>query len=170
VNEFAVLMRLLTQPGVPKGAGVQDMLDGMGLPDETGRSILFKKLGQLERQLTKLGLQIKHDPIHHVFYIDIKENIEVPITEGHLPDRLAATLLVVLTLTYQEGGWVSIQRVKKFRKKSLRSVRSDLRELEKLDFAQLDDKNQKVRPGYRVASEIDYESFFRKLTKTDIGK
>jgi len=168
VNEFAVLMRLLTQPGVPKGAGIQDMLDGMGLPDEAGRSILFKKLGQLERQLTGLGLQIKHDPIHHVFYIDIRENIEVPITEGHLPDRLAATLLVVLTLTYQEGGWVSIQRVKRFRKKSLRSVRADLRELEDLSFIQLDDDNQKVRPGYRVVSEIDYDSFFRKLTETDM--
>ncbi|MBS3795487.1 MAG: hypothetical protein KGY80_11350 [Candidatus Thorarchaeota archaeon] len=168
MNEFTVLMRMLTQPGVPRGAGMQDLLDGMGLPDETGRSVLFKKLAHLEEQLTKLGLQIKHDPIHHVFYIDVQETVEIPITEGRLPDRLAATLLVVLTLTYQEGEWVSIQRVKKFRKKSLRSVRADLRELEDMDFVQLDNDNSKVRPGYRVASEIDYETFFRKLTEIDI--
>ncbi|MGM0686697.1 MAG: hypothetical protein ACQET3_06995 [Promethearchaeati archaeon] len=168
MNEFAVLMRLLTQPGVPKGAGVQDMLDAMGLPEETGRSVLFKKLGKLERQLRRLGLQIRHNPIHHVFYIDMQEDIEVPITEGRLPDRLAATLLVLLTLTYQEGGWVSVNRVKKFRKKSLRSVRTDLRELERMNYIQLDDDSQKVRPGFKVAFEVDYDSFFRELTDLEM--
>lgn len=167
MNEFAVLMRMLTQPGTPRGAGVQDMLDAMGFPEETGRSVLFRKLGQLEQQLTRLGLQIRHNPIHHVFYIDIQEDIDVPVTEGHLPDRLAATLLVVLTLTYQEGGWISVKRVKKFRKKSLRSVRADLRELEAMDFVQLNDDNQKVRPGYRVAFEVDHDSFFRELSEYD---
>lgn len=167
MNEYAILMKLLTRTGTPMGAGVEDMLDSLGLPEDVGRHVLFKRLGALHNKLLPLGLVIKHNPVSHVFYVDTSSQTDSVVEDSILPDRLAATLLIVITLAYQEGGIVSIERIRKFRKKSRRGVLTDLRELAEMDYVVLDTKANEVRPGDRVAFEIDYERFFRKLTGND---
>ncbi|TXT55945.1 MAG: hypothetical protein BAJATHORv1_30328 [Candidatus Thorarchaeota archaeon] len=166
MNEYAILMKLLTRAGNPIGAGVEDMLDALALPEIVGRGPLFQKMGALNELLRPMGITIKHNPIDHVFYIDTlaKEDIG---EETVLPDRLASTLLIVITLAYQNNGWVSIDQVKKLRRKSLQGVKKDLRELASMNYVQLDSRSKRVRPGTRVAFEIDYERFFRKLSKPD---
>ncbi len=167
MNEYAILIRMLTRTGNPIGAGVPDLLDALALPEDAGRHVLFKKLGSLQKQLKPLGLEIRHNPIDHVFYLDTSTRTQDSLEETPLPDRLASTLLVVITLAYQEGGWVSIDRVQKFRKKSRRGVRADLRELDSMGYTEFSDDNKKVRPGKRVGFEIDYESFFRNLSQSE---
>jgi hypothetical protein len=166
MNEYAVLMRLLTRTGTPMGAGVEDMLEALGLPEDTGRHMLFRKLAGLYRELVPIGLIIVHNPMNHVFYLDTSLQADSLIEESPLPDRLAATLLVVVTLAYQEGGWVSFERVKEFRRKSMQSVRDDFRELLTQNYLDVDFDGKRVRPGLRVPFEIDYEAFFRRLAGT----
>ncbi|MFX1559562.1 MAG: hypothetical protein ACFFBL_03145 [Promethearchaeota archaeon] len=162
MNEYAILMKLLTRSGDPIGAGVEDMLDALGLPEDLGRDILFRRLGELHSRLEPVGLTIKHNPVSNVFYVDTIYQSKMK-QDSMLPDRLAATLLIVITLAYQEGGWVSFDRVKEFRKKSLRGVIEDFRELQNLGYIEIDQTEKRVRLGLRVPFEIDYEAFFRDL-------
>jgi hypothetical protein len=156
-------MKLLTRSGNPIGAGVDDMLDALGLPEDLGRDILFRRLGELHSKLEPIGLTIKHNPVSGVFYVDTLYQAKKKQEDSILTDRLAATLLIVITLAYQEGGWVSIDRVREFRKKSLRGVMEDLRELQNQGYIEMDQARKRVRLGLRVSFEIDYESFFRNL-------
>ncbi|TFF94055.1 hypothetical protein EU546_05425 [Candidatus Thorarchaeota archaeon] len=167
MNEYAILIRMVTRTGNPIGAGVPDLLDALGLPEGAGRHVLFQKMGSLQDQLSPLGLEIRHNPVDHVFYLDTTAKTEDTLEETPLADRLAATLLVVITLAYQEGDWVSVDRVQEFRKKSRRGVRADLRELDSMGYVEFADDNKHVRPGKRVGFEIDYESFFRNLSRKD---
>ncbi|MFX1481546.1 MAG: hypothetical protein ACFFCP_00005 [Promethearchaeota archaeon] len=163
VNEYAILMKLLTRSGDPIGAAVDDMLDALGLPEDIGRDTLFRRLGELHRRLEPVGLTIKHNPVSGVFYVDTSLQTKMTQEEVSLPDKLAATLLIVITLAYQEGGWISYDRVREFRKKSMRGVMEDLRELQSQGYVELDKDTKRVRLGLRVPFEIDYESFFRDL-------
>jgi len=163
VNEFGLLMRLLTRSGNPIGAGLEDMLDVLGLPEDIGRHLLFQRLSSLHRSLQPLGLVIRHNPIDHVFYVDTSIRGRQILEDTSLPDRLAATLLVVITLAYQQEGWVSIERVSEFRRKAKRGVRDDLKELAARGYVEFNDSNTRVRPGPRSAFEIDYEEFFKRL-------
>ncbi len=166
-NEYAIIMKLITRSGNPMGAGMEDILDALGLPDGSGNHIVIRHLAGLHKHLQRLGLMIRHNPVNNVFYLDTLGSIEIAEEETPLPDRLAATLLVVITLTYQEGEWIPFTRVKEFRNKSIRGIREDLRELSDLGYVEIDKKGKRVRPGSRVAFEIDYESFFRKLASTE---
>lgn len=163
MNEYSILMRLLTRSGEPIGASVDDMLDALGLPEDLGRNILFRRLSELHSRLEPVGLTIKHNPVSGVFYVDTSLQTKMKQEQSTLPDRLAATLLIVITLAYQEGGWVSFDRVKEFRKKSLKGVMEDLRELQSQGYIELDHSGKRVRLGLRVPFEIDYEAFFRNL-------
>lgn len=163
VNEYAILMKLLTRSGDPIGAGVDDMLDALGLPEDIGREVLFRRLGELHKRLEPVGLSIKHNPVSSVFYVDTSLKTKMKQEESLLPDRLAATLLIVITLAYQEGGWVSYDRIREFRKKSMRGVMEDLRDLQTQGYVELDKTAKRVRLGLRVPFEIDYEAFFRDL-------
>ncbi|MFW9907517.1 MAG: hypothetical protein ACFFEF_03000 [Candidatus Thorarchaeota archaeon] len=165
MNEYSVLMKLLTRSGDPIGAGVDDMLDALGLPENTGRHILFQRLGELHSRISPIGLIIRHNPVSHVFYIDTDIRTDILQEHSPLPDRLSATLLIVVTLAYQEGGWVSVDRIREFRRKARQGVMTDLRELADMRYIELDTKAGKARPGTRVAFEIDYEAFFQNLTK-----
>jgi hypothetical protein len=164
MNEYAVLVKLLTRTGTPIGASTEDMLDALGLPEDIGRHVLFKKLGSLHDRLKPIGLHIKHNPVSRVFYIDTLNEITVAQESTTLPDRLAATLLIVITLAYQEGGWVRIDRVREFRKKALQGVLLDLRELQNQGYIEIEQDRKRVRLGTKVPFEIDYEAFFKDLT------
>lgn len=163
MNEYTILMKLLTRSGNPIGAGVDDMLDALGLPEDLGREVLFRRMGELHSRLGPVGLTIKHNPVSGVFYVDTLHQSKMKQEDSMLPDRLAATLLIVITLAYQEGGWVSFDRVREFRKKSLRGVMEDLRELQNQGYIELDQAGKRARLGFRVPFEIDYEAFFRDL-------
>ncbi len=163
MNEYAILMKLLTRSGDPIGAGVDDMLDALGLPEDIGREILFRRLGELHNRLEPVGLTVKHNPVSGVFYVDTSLQTKMKQEESPLPDKLAATLLIVITLAYQEGGWVSYERIREFRKKSMRGVMEDLRDLQARGYVELDKITKRVRLGLRVPFEIDYEAFFRDL-------
>ena len=163
MNEYSILMKLLTRSGDPIGAGVDDMLDALGLPEDIGRETLFKRLGELHSRLEPVGLTVKHNPVSGVFYVDTSSHAKMKQDTSPLPDKLAATLLIVITLAYQEGGWVSYDRVREFRKKSLRGVMEDLRDLQTQGYVELDKVAKRVRLGLRVPFEIDYEAFFRDL-------
>ncbi|MHA1577817.1 MAG: hypothetical protein ACTSU3_10690 [Candidatus Thorarchaeota archaeon] len=166
MNEYAVLVKLLTRTGTPIGASVEDMLDALGLPEDTGRHLLFQKMGSLHKRVTPLGLFIRHNPVAGVFYIDTSDEVNLAQEATALPDRLAATLLIVITLAYQEGGWVSVERVREFRKKAMRGVMADLRELQGQGYVEIDQDKKRVRLGTRVPFEIDYESFFKELAES----
>ena len=165
MNEYAVLVKLLTRTGTPIGASVEDMLDALSLPEDTGRHLLFQKLGSLHKRISPLGLYVRHNPVEGVFYLDTSDEINLAHDSTALPDRLAATLLIVITLAYQEGGWVSVDRVREFRKKALKGVMTDLRELQGQGYVEIDSDKKRVRLGTRVPFEIDYESFFKELTE-----
>jgi hypothetical protein len=167
VNEYSIIMKLITRPGNPMGAGIDDILDALGLPEGIGNHIAIRHLAGLHERLRELGLMIRHNPVNNVFYLDTVSGIELEEEETPLPDRLAATLLVVITLTYQEGEWVLFSRVKEFRNKAMRGIREDLRELAEMGYVEVDRKTQRVRPGTKVAFEIDYETFFRRLAASD---
>ena len=139
------------------------MLDALGLPEDLGREILFRRLGELHSRLEPIGLTIKHNPVSGVFYVETSPESKSGHEESILPDRLAATLLIVITLAYQEGGWIPFDRVREFRKKSLRGVMEDLRELQNQKYVEIDQAEKRVRLGTRVPFEIDYEAFFRNL-------
>jgi hypothetical protein len=162
LNEYAALIQLLTKAGNPIGASVEDMLEVLGLPD-IGRSILFDRLAGLQKAIKPLCLMIKHNPISHVFYLEGLSGNDTLFDDSLLPDRLAATLLVVVTLAYQEGGWVSFTRVKEFRKKSMKGIQEDLKELSRAGYVEINKANKEVRPGLRASFEIDFERFFAKL-------
>lgn len=163
MNEYAILMKLLTRSGNPIGAGVDDMLDALSLPEDLGREILFRRLAELYTRLEPIGLAIKHNPVSGVFYVDTSYQSKMKQEDTMLPDKLAATLLIVITLAYQEGGWVSFDRVHEFRKKSIRGVMEDLRELQNQGYVEIDSAGKRVRLGLRVPFEIDYEAFFKNL-------
>jgi len=163
MNEYAILMKLLTRSGNPIGAGVDDMLDALSLPEDIGRDLLFRRLGELHSRLEPVGLTIKHNPVSGVFYVDTSLQTKMKQEESLLPDKLAATLLIVITLAYQEGGGVSYDRIREFRKKSMRGVMEDLRDLQLKGYVELDKVAKMARLGLRVPFEIDYEAFFRDL-------
>jgi hypothetical protein len=166
MNEYTVLVKLLTRTGIPIGASLEDMLGALGLPEDVGRHILFQKLGHLHNRMKPIGLLIKHNPVAGVFYIDTSSEDEMPQESPTMPDRLAATLLIVITLAYQDEGWVSIERVREFRKKALQGVMADLRELQNQGYVEIDQDKKRVRLGTRVPFEIDYEAFFKDLAES----
>ncbi len=166
MNEYAVLIKLLTRTGTPIGASVDDMLDALGLPEDIGRHLLFQKLGSLHKRISPLGLFVRHNPVAGVFYLDTSDEVNLAHEATALPDRLAATLLIVITLAYQEGGWVSVDRVREFRKKALKGVMTDLRELQGQGYVEIEQDRKRVRLGTRVPFEIDYESFFKELAES----
>ncbi len=161
MNEYSILMRLLTRPGSPMGATLDDMVDILGLPADMGRHVVLGLLSSLNQQLRPLGLMIRHNPLEHVFYLDVYGNVENELMSNLLSDRLAATLFVVMTLAYQEGGWVSLDRIREFRRKTLRSLREDVRELVALGYLEFDSTKKNVRPGSRVSFEVDQQSVIR---------
>lgn len=165
MNEYSILMRMLTRPGDPMGAGVDDMLDALGLPEDLGRHTLFQRLAGLQCRLRPLGMTVLYNAVSHVFYVDTTESQQSELPEAALSERLAATLLVVITLTYRSGDWVSIDEVRSLRKKTKRGVMDDIRELAAMDYLEFDRANSRVRPGSRVGFEIDHEEFFRKLSE-----
>ena len=59
-----------------------------------------------------------------------------------------------------------MDRVREFRKKALRGVMTDLRELQGQGYVELDQDKKRVRIGTRVPFEIDYESFFKELVES----
>lgn len=166
MNEYSVLVKLLTRTGVPIGASIEDMLDALGFPEDIGRHVLFQKLGGLHERVRPLGLIVKHNPVSGVFYLDTSSDVTLAQDGTTLPDRLAATLLIVMTLAYQEGGWVNIDRVREFRKKALQGVMVDLRELQSQGYVELEQDKKRVRLGTRVPFEIDYEAFFKDLAES----
>jgi hypothetical protein len=166
MNEYSILIKLLTRTGTPIGASIEDMLDALGLPEDVGRHILFQKLGALHERIKPIGLFIKHNPVSGVFYLDTSNEITLPQASNSLPDRLAATLLIVITLAYQDGGWVSVDRVREFRKKALQGVMADLRELQNQGYVEIDQDKKRVRLGTKVPFEIDYEAFFNDLAES----
>ncbi len=139
------------------------MLDALSLPEDIGRETLFRRLGELHGRLEPVGLTIKHHPVSSVVYVDTSLQTKMKQEASLLPDKLAATLLIVITLAYQEGGWVSYDRIREFRKKSMRGVMEDLRELQAQGYVELDKVAKRARLGLRVPFEIDYEAFFRDL-------
>jgi hypothetical protein len=166
MNEYSILVKLLTRTGTPIGASIEDMLDALGLPEDVGRHILFRKLGSLHEKIKPIGLLIKHNPVSGVFYLDTSNEIDLLHEGASLPDRLAATLLIVITLAYQEGGWVSVDRIRQFRKKTLHGVMADLRELQNQGYLEIDQDKKRVRLGTKVPFEIDYEAFFKDLAES----
>lgn len=164
-NEYWVILRLVTRSGSVIGAGVDDMLDALGLPEDVGRHHLFQRLSELEEQLSPLGMTIHYNPISRVFYLDTRGTAEVSGEEEQLPDRLAATLLTVVTLAYREGGWVPIDQIRDLRRKTSRSVLEDLRELAKQQYVEIDRQGKRVRPGSRVPFEVDFDAFFQRLSE-----
>ena len=165
MNEYSVLVKLLTRTGTPIGASIDDMLDALGLPEDFGRHILFQRLSSLQERLRPVGLFIRHNPVSSVFYIDTSDKVSLPQDSAILPDRLAATLLIVITLAYQEEGRVSIERIREFRKKAHEGVMADLRELQDKGYVEIDQDKKHVKLGTRVPFEIDYEAFFRDLVE-----
>ena len=163
MNEYAILIRLLTRSGDPIGAAVDDMIDALGLPEDAGRHIVYQRLASLHELLAPLGLIIRHNPTSHVFYLDTSSETDSLPEDAPLSDRLAATLLVLITLSYQLQGWVPIDNLVDLRGKSKRSIMEDLKELSLLGYAEIEDKKTRARPGKRVSFEIDYEKFFRRL-------
>ncbi len=164
-NEYWVILRLITRSGSVIGAGVDDMLDALGLPEDVGRHHLFERLAELEERLSPLGMTIRYNPISRVFYLDTKGTTESSSEEGQLPDRLAATLLTVITLAYREGGWVPLDQIRDVRRKTSRSVLEDLRELAKQQYVEIDRARKRVRPGPRVPFEVDFDAFFQRLSE-----
>jgi hypothetical protein len=164
-NEYWVILRLVTRSGSIIGAGVDDMLDALGLPEDVGRHHLFQRLSELEKQLSPLGLAIRYNPINNVFYLDTKGIADSSSEETQLPDRLAATLLTVVTLAYREGGWVPLDQIRDLRRKTSRSVLEDLRELSRQQYVEIDATKKRVRPGPRVPFELDFEAFFQRLSE-----
>lgn len=167
MNEYAILMKMLTRSGDPIGASVEDLLDALGLPEDTGRHLLFQRMGELSKRLNPIGLEIKHNPLYGVFHIDAVKSPNLPDSGNTLPDRLAATLLIVITLAYQEGGWVTLDRIRQFRRKTMRGVMTDLRELESDGYVEIDRGTKRVRLGQRASFQVDYESFFSELGRSD---
>ena len=157
---------MLTKPGQIMGAGVEDILDSLGLPEPEGRIVLYSRLSELHERLRPLGLAVRHNPVDHVFFLDTNVDTVQVFKGTSLPDRLAATLLVVITLSYQENGWVELGRVKEFRRKNIAGLRGDLNELATLGYVEFDKSAKMVRPGHRVPFEIDYETFFRRLAES----
>ncbi len=168
MNEYSILIRMLTRPGTPMGATLEDMVDILGLPADLGRHVVLSLLSGLNERLRPLGLTIRHNPLEHVFYLDVHGVLENELMSNQLPDRLAATLIVVMTLSYQEGGWVALDRVQQFRRKTLRSVQDDVRELVALGYLEFDSTKKHVRPGSRVGFEIDQQSVFRSMQDESI--
>jgi hypothetical protein len=166
MNEYSILVKLLTRTGTPIGASIEDMLDALGLPEDIGRHILFQRLGSLHEKIKPIGLFIKHNPVSGVFYLDASSEVTLPQESASLPDRLAATLLIVITLAYQESGWVRVDRVREFRKKALPGVMTDLRELQAQGYIEIDQDKKRVRLGAKVPFEIDYEAFFKDLAES----
>lgn len=165
MNEYSILIRLLTRSGDSIGAAVDDMIDALGLPEDAGRHIVYQRLASLHELLAPLGLMIKHNPTSHVFYLDTSGETDSLPEEAPLSDRLAATLLVLITLSYQLQEWVPIDKLVELRGKSKRSVMEDLKELSLLGYVEMGDKKTNARPGKRVSFEIDYEKFFQQLSK-----
>ncbi|MHA1246971.1 MAG: hypothetical protein ACTSPE_06560 [Candidatus Thorarchaeota archaeon] len=166
LNEYSVMVQLMTRRGRPMGAAIDDLLNALGYPESAGRGVLFHKMAALHKLLRPLGLALRYNPVDAVFYIDVTGPETLP-SRGILSDRLAATLLVVITLSCQEGGWVPIKRVRSLRRKTLRGLMTDLRELESMGYVEFDQSGKSVRPGVRVPFEIDYEGFFRQLSSTE---
>ncbi|RDE12761.1 MAG: hypothetical protein C4K47_07275 [Candidatus Thorarchaeota archaeon] len=164
-NEYWVILKLITRSGSVIGAGVDDMLDALGLPEDVGRHHLFRRLSELEDRLLPLGMTIRYNPIGRVFYLDTKGTVDSLSDEEQLPDRLAATLLTVITLAYRDGGWVPMDQVRDLRRKTSRSVLEDLRELAKQQYVEIDKARKRVRPGPRVPFEVDFEAFFQRLSE-----
>ena len=166
MNEYVVLVKLLTRTGTPIGASIDDMLDALGLPEDVGRHVLFQRLSDLHERVRPLGLVIKHNPVSGVFYLDTSNEVTLPQEGATLPDRLAATLLIVMTLAYQDGGWVNVERVREFRKKALQGVMVDLRELQSQGYVEVGQDKKRVRLGTKVPFEVDYETFFKDLAES----
>ncbi len=164
MNEFTILMKLLTRTGDPIGSSMEDMLEALDVPEDVGPQYVYSLLKGLHLKLKEIGLTIQFNPLSQVYYIDTVTSFEAIPDESGLADRLAATLLIIITLAFQEGGWVSLGRIKEFRRKSLAGIRADIRDLESLGYVEFDRINEQVRPGTRIPFEIDYEEFFRRLS------
>ncbi|MEM4734790.1 MAG: hypothetical protein QXS20_03650 [Candidatus Thorarchaeota archaeon] len=168
MNEYAILMELLTRPGAPMGSGVAEMLEALGLHGDIGRGLLFRRLAGLHYQLRPLGLCIRFNPAYDVFYVDLARTVSGSDVRGTLPDRLAATLLIVISLTYRDGDWVSLDEVRQLRKKSLRSVLEDIRDLASRGYVEFDRSTNRVRPGFRASAGIDLDRTLRELEENPV--
>ncbi len=166
MNEFMVIVRMLTRPGSPMGAGVDDLLDALGLPEDVGPSVLFRLLAALHRLLSPLGLLVRFNPVTQTFFLDTRR-VRTPIGGLPLPDRLAATLVAVIVQSYVSRGWVSIDQIRDVRGKTPRGIREDLRQLADLGYVELDrgQGQLRARPGVRLTFEVDVADLFRRLSE-----
>ncbi len=166
MNEFSVLMHLLTKKGhiQTMGASKKEICEKLNFNNKN-KTILFDRIiSNLAEYLNPLGLRIRYNPIDSHWFIahdaTISDIIKLNPFEGR--PKLAATLFSVIICCLKHSGITKIAEIKELRNK--KNIIEDLKELEKIGYLQLNNDHHEVQLTPLIGYHLDLEKLLIKVS------
>ncbi|MHA1731469.1 MAG: hypothetical protein ACTSU5_05975 [Promethearchaeota archaeon] len=163
MNEISIITYLLSRTvGKRKrGATEEEIKKALHLPEKTARTHILNLFREVEGRVGVMGLEIRFNPLDQNWFLAFKG--EVTELTGHNPfrdrKRLGATLFALLTLVFSSGNGVSLENLRKVRKK--KDLGTDLKELEQAGFVDIDGDKVYLTP--LVGYHCDLHLLFRNI-------
>ena len=171
MNEFSLIMAKLTQyslniyNNVQKdiGASSEELFKILGYSGKYAKERLLEKLVQFSEYLTPIGLNLRLNPLNQKWFLGSnQDNMEfLQKNPFELYPRLGATLYVILALFLLQNKDISLESVKKYRKK--KDISEDIKELERLNFIIVHEN--RIQIDNNLGYMIDFQQFLKALEK-----
>lgn len=165
MNEISILMHILSRKEdlYRIGATEEVILATLNIKNKN-KSIYFQNLiKNLANYIEPLGIQIRFNPLDSHWFISFEPEISDIISAYPFKSQpsLAATLFCILIYCIKNSGYVSVQDIKKIRKKE--NIYDDLRELKKKGYILMHKEVNQIQLTPLIGYQLDINKLFTKL-------
>ena len=165
MNELSIMMHLLSRRlnKVQIGATEEDICNILNISGKHKSSLFNQLIINLSKYVEVLGLNIRYNPIDSHWYISYEPEISDIVKANPFEDkpRLAATLFTILISCISNFGITTVSEITKLRKK--KGILSDLRELEKIGYINLNKDSGDINLTALVGYVLDINQLFTNL-------
>jgi hypothetical protein len=165
MNELSILMHLLSRRinKYQLGATEEEICNLLNISRKYQASLFNQLILNLSSYIEILGLNIKYNSLDSHWYISYESELcdIVKANPFENKPRLAASLLTVLVSCFSNHGTSTVSEIAKLRKK--KGILSDLRELEKMGYINLDSGSGKVLITPLIGYQLDIDQLLINL-------
>jgi len=165
MNELSIVMHLLSRRinKYQLGATKEEICEILNISGKHQTSLFNQLIINLSNYLKVLGLNIRYNSIDSHWYVSYDPEISDIVKANPFEDkpRLAASLFTILISCISNLGSTNISEIAKLRKK--KGILSDLRELEKSGYINLDSDSGEVCLTPLVGYELDINHLLTNL-------
>jgi hypothetical protein len=147
------------------GATTEELCEALKLKGTYRKIYLFNKLANFTQYSNLMGLKIKQNPFNQKWYVcfnpDLNKINQTNPFENH--PRLGATLYTILALILIHRNEISIDMIKKYRKKQ--NISTDLEQLENMNY--IIRKSNKITIHPNLGYYLDFPQLLKSFENTN---